>query len=95
MGVRGPHGGYRLSRSRRRISLGEITRVVAAMEGTTDPLEEAARSDLRQAVLRPLWQELNDTAIRRLESISIDDICRRARAANVEPPEAPQFDFMS
>ncbi len=93
-GVRGPHGGYRLSRSRRRISLGEITRVVAKMEGRTDPLDEAARSDLGQAVLRPLWQELNDTAIRRLESISTDEICRRARSADVEPSEAPQFDFM-
>ena len=27
-GVRGPRGGYRLSRERRRISLGEITRIV-------------------------------------------------------------------
>lgn len=94
-GVRGPRGGYRLSRSRRRISLGEITRVISKMEGTTDLLDEVARSDLGQAVLRPLWKDLNDTAIGRLESITIYEICRRARVANVEPPEAPQFDFMS
>jgi len=54
-GVRGSHGGYRLSHSSRRLSFGEITRVVATMEGTSDPLDEVAGSDLGMAVLRPLW----------------------------------------
>jgi Rrf2 family iron-sulfur cluster assembly transcriptional regulator len=35
-GVRGPRGGYRLARERRRISIGEITRLVAEMEGNTE-----------------------------------------------------------
>ena len=35
-GVRGPKGGYRLARERRRISVGEIVRVVGALEGGED-----------------------------------------------------------
>ena len=39
-GVRGPRGGYRLARERRRINIGEIVRVVRAMETASDPVEE-------------------------------------------------------
>ena len=39
-GVRGPKGGYRLARERRRISLGEIVRVVQSLDGAGDPLGE-------------------------------------------------------
>ena len=38
-GVRGPRGGYRLARERRRISVGEIVRVVRALESGEDPIE--------------------------------------------------------
>lgn len=93
-GVRGPRGGYRLARERRRISLGEIARIVAEMEGTSDPLEEPAGSDLGRAVLRPIWQALQDESLRRLDAVSIEDLCTRAREAGVECRANAQFDFM-
>ena len=37
-GVRGPRGGYRLARERRLISLGDVVRVVRAMETAQDPV---------------------------------------------------------
>src|SRR5258707_2439353 len=40
-GVRGPKGGYRLARERRRITVGEIVRVLQALDGCDDPLDEA------------------------------------------------------
>jgi Rrf2 family protein len=40
-GVRGPRGGYRLARERRRITVGEIVRVVGAMEAADDARDEA------------------------------------------------------
>ena len=46
-GVRGPRGGYRLARERRRISLGEIVRVVRALETGEDPLEASCRRRAR------------------------------------------------
>ncbi len=83
-GVRGPRGGYRLARERRRVTLGEITRIVAAMENTTDPVESSTGSELGREVLRPIWQDLQDEALTRLDDISIEDLCARARASGVE-----------
>lgn len=83
-GVRGPRGGYRLARERRRVTLGQITRIVAAMEDISDPVESSTSSQLSREVLSPIWQELQDEAIAKLEEISIEDLCRRARDLGVE-----------
>ena len=93
-GVRGPRGGYRLARERRRVTLGQITRIVAAMEDTSDPVESSTSSQLGREVLRPIWQELQDEAIGKLEEISIEDLCRRARDSGVEGGNQPiEVDF--
>ena len=93
-GVRGPRGGYRLARERRRVTLGQITRIVAAMEDTSDPVESSTNSQLGREVLRPIWQELQDEAIGKLEEISIEDLCRRARDSGVEGSNQPiEVDF--
>ena len=60
VGVRGPRGGYRLARERRRISVGEIVTVVRAMETTEDPFQDVPASDLGKKVIRPMWGELQD-----------------------------------
>ncbi|MGB0551619.1 MAG: RrF2 family transcriptional regulator [Alphaproteobacteria bacterium] len=93
-GVRGPRGGYRLARERRRVTLGQITRIVAAMEDTSNPVESSVSSQLGREVLCPIWQELQDEAIAKLEKISIDDLCRRARDSAVEGGNQPiEVDF--
>ena len=91
-GVRGPRGGYRLARERRRIALGEVVRTIAELEDTEEaPLES---SELGRRVLAPVWRELEEDAIRRLDSITIEDLCRQAREAGVESQNRPQPDFM-
>ena len=93
-GVRGPRGGYRLARERRRVTLGQITRIVAAMEDTADPVESSTGSQLGREVLRPIWQELQDDALARLDQISIEDLCGRARDSGVEGGNRPvEVDF--
>src|SRR5512143_1308170 len=74
-GVRGPRGGYRLARERRRVTIGEIVRVVRAMETAADPVEEPVGSPLGIRVVRPLWQELQEECMRRLDAVTIDDLC--------------------
>ncbi len=90
-GVRGPRGGYRLARERRRIALGEIVRIVAELETAESEPEEG--SDLGNQVLTPIWRELEDEAIRHLDAITIEDLCRKARSAGVEPGTRAQPDF--
>ncbi len=90
-GVRGPRGGYRLARERRRIALGEIVRVVTELETAEGEPEEG--SELGSRVLTPIWRELEDEAIQRLDSITIEDLCRKARSSGVEAGTRAQPDF--
>lgn len=81
-GVRGPRGGYRLARERRRITVGEVVRVVGAMDSADDPVTSGP-SDLGDKVIAPLWQEVQTELMERLDKITIDDLCRRAETAGV------------
>ena len=93
-GVRGPRGGYRLARERRRVTLGQITRIVSAMEEMIDPVESYTGSDLGRELLRPIWQDLQDEALAKLDNVSIEDLCRRARDSGVrEESEPTVLDF--
>ena len=83
-GVRGPRGGYRLARERRRVTLGQIIRIVAAMEDTSDPVESSTGSMLGREVLRPIWHELQNDALAKLDQMSIEDLCGRARSFGIE-----------
>ncbi len=87
-GVRGPRGGYRLARERRRISVGEVVRIVGAMEAADDPVSTGP-SDLGERVIAPLWQEVQTELMERLEKITIDDLCNRAESAGVNNGSTP------
>ncbi|MCP5433179.1 MAG: Rrf2 family transcriptional regulator [Alphaproteobacteria bacterium] len=91
-GVRGPKGGYRLARERRRITVGEIVRIVSELEqnGTT---EQDSQSDLSLKVVRPLVETLHDEMMERLEAITVEDLCRRAMAAGVRLGRLERADF--
>jgi Rrf2 family transcriptional regulator, iron-sulfur cluster assembly transcription factor len=81
-GVRGPRGGYRLARERRRISVGDIVRVAESMEDET--AEEALpQSDIGTRVVTPFVQSLQDEVMTKLNAITIEDFCQQARAAGV------------
>src|SRR5512145_2761058 len=75
-GVRGPRGGYRLARERRRISVGEIARVVYGTERTTrDLLTMEPGSEMAEKVIRPLWREVRDKFYTELDQITLEDLC--------------------
>ncbi len=82
-GVRGPRGGYRLARERRRISVGDVIRVAESIE---DAEEEKIRprSDLGLRIVAPLIQTMQDDVMARLDGVTIEDLCQRARASGVD-----------
>ncbi|MBU6444082.1 MAG: Rrf2 family transcriptional regulator [Alphaproteobacteria bacterium] len=91
-GVRGPRGGYRLAKERRRISVGDIVRVAESIE---DQENEGVhpRSDLGARIVAPLIQSLQEELMARLDDVSIEDLCQRARAAGVECGAGASADF--
>ena len=91
-GVRGPRGGYRLARERRRITLGEIVRIVAGMDGEAADEEEVG-SELGRVVLQPLWQEMEGEALLKLDSVSVETLCRTAREAGIDSRSKKSIDF--
>lgn len=92
-GVRGPRGGYRLARERRRIALGEVVRVVAEIERAEDEADAGSGSELGQRVLTPIWQTLEEEALKRLDAITIEDLCTKAREAGVQSRRQVAPDF--
>ena len=91
-GVRGPRGGYRLAKERRRISVGDVVRVAESLE---DEENEAIdpRSELGIRIVSPLIQTLQDEVMARLDAISIEDLCQRARSAGVDCGGGTSADF--
>ncbi len=92
-GVRGPRGGYRLARERRRITVGEIVRVVRSLETGEDPIEGDGGAELGHKVVRPLWLELQEELMRRLDETTIEDLCLRAHKAGIAGEFAARFDY--
>ena len=90
-GVRGPRGGYRLARERRRISVGDVVRVAESIED--DEEKHSPRSDLGQRIVAPFVVTLQDELMTRLDSVSIEDLCQRARHVGVEAGAENSADF--
>jgi Rrf2 family protein len=84
-GTRGVHGGYTLSTSPDRITVGRIIRV---LEGPMELVECAAedyvagRCDREGYCLsKPVWQRVMEIMLRMLDSITLADVCREQVAA--------------
>ena len=92
-GQRGPRGGYRLARERRRITMGEIVRIVRTLEGTGDPADEPDGSEIGVKVVRPIWDEMQREIMERFDAMTVEELCNRARERNIasEAAEVPDF----
>ena len=73
-GVRGPRGGYELARERRRITAASVLRAVSSENGG----DEEPRCRLVKQLVAPIVEAAGQAFLDELETITIDDICRRA-----------------
>jgi len=76
-GVRGPKGGYTLARERRKISVGDVVRVVDQIDDDADQ-DPPSEAELGEKVIKPLWIETQSALLERLDTITMEDLCRRA-----------------
>lgn len=93
-GVRGPKGGYRLARERRRVSVGEVVRVVQGIEEATGDEAGPSESTLGIQVIGPFWEEVENDLMVRLDSATIEDLCREAESRSVASESRRTLDFV-
>ena len=89
-GVRGPRGGYALARERRRVTVGDVVRVVSALDAEDD---EALRSPVGAAVVAPMWEEMQRDLLARLDKVTMEDLCRAAETRGVPRARERTPDF--
>ena len=83
VGIRGPSGGYRLARESRGISLGDIVRTLQGLETAENPISDPAGSPLGHCIVRPLWLDLQQEVMQRLDSLTLEELCGRAHRAGI------------
>jgi len=81
-GVRGPRGGYRLARERRRISVGEVIRIATSFDSDGDGLPGS--SELGRRVVMPIIASLQEEVMQKLDRITIEDLCTKARESGLD-----------
>jgi Rrf2 family transcriptional regulator, iron-sulfur cluster assembly transcription factor len=93
-GVRGPRGGYRLAKERKLITVGDIARVVATLEGEGDQDGvPGSGSEIGRKVVQPLCRSLRAETFERLDAITVEELCRRARGEGVPSEAARRLDY--
>ncbi len=76
--VRGPYGGYRLTRSPEQIYFGEV---IQAVEGPifSNDFSSTRNTGVEQLVLREVYAEVNGALEAHLNSISLEALCLRKK----------------
>jgi Rrf2 family transcriptional regulator, iron-sulfur cluster assembly transcription factor len=91
-GLRGPRGGYKLARERRRITVGEIVRTAMSLS-TVEPEDLGANSILLQRVIDPAVRKAGETFLENLDSITVEQMCETAEKAHVLDNEKAAGEF--
>jgi Rrf2 family transcriptional regulator, iron-sulfur cluster assembly transcription factor len=89
--ARGPHGGYRLGRPARLIKVSEAITV------GLNSLEESVHDlggRLHRMVIEPLWGEFDATLLALAESLTIEDLLKRAAKAGLRKPVTDPLNFV-
>ena len=58
-----------------------------------DDGEKEITSELADQVLQPIWSEMQDDMMTRLDKITIEDLCRRATGLSILRASETNLDF--
>ena len=92
-GVRGPRGGYQLARERRRISVGEIVRIVTELETENVVTNTLTDSEISGKVLNPMWGKIQNITLEQLDKITIEDLCIKANERGIQSEDRQILDY--
>ena len=83
-GVRGPRGGYRLARERRRIPVREIFQIIETLDGeSAAPLSS---SELNAQIIVPFHDRLQSALTTAIGVMTIADLCAQMPSGNNQVP---------
>ncbi|MEM7178688.1 MAG: Rrf2 family transcriptional regulator [Pseudomonadota bacterium] len=91
-GVRGPRGGYTLARERRKITVGDVVRVVDQIDDEADK-DPVSAAELGEQVIMPLWEETHEAMLAELDKITMEDLCQKARSLSIAHGVKHDADF--
>jgi Rrf2 family iron-sulfur cluster assembly transcriptional regulator len=74
--------------------MGEIVRAVRQFEGATDPVQTASGSRVGLEIVRPLWRELQQEMLVKLDNVTLEDLCQRAQTAGIRSDAHQRLDFV-
>ncbi len=79
-GVRGPKGGYRLSRSADQVTVADIVAVIRQLDKSGESALSAVVGDAGTSVILPKLQTLDDYLMEELKSITLERLCESETA---------------
>ena len=96
--VRGPGGGYLLTKDPEKITVGDI---IQAMREPIDPVfcvDNEAGSNNKcsragECVTRQIWKEAGERITRYFDSITIANLCERAKAMHIKKDVKHPYDY--
>ena len=90
VGSRGPKGGYRLARERRKITISEIIKTVS----NVDESHEIYKSQLSKNVIEPLIFEITKKCFSYFDKISVEEVYQSAKKNNIQKKPDKKVDFV-
>jgi Rrf2 family transcriptional regulator, iron-sulfur cluster assembly transcription factor len=91
-GVRGPNGGYVLARERRRITVGDICKVLSDEDDDQDS-KGYGGTPLGNQVISPVWETSHKHMMEYLQKVSLAELCDQALAKNIRKSHEEKMDF--
>ena len=93
VGSRGPKGGYRLAKEKRKIKISDI---ILSVQNTKENNQKnkLSKSEISEKIINPMLREISNDSLKKLENISIEDICLQARKLNISSNIKNKVDFV-
>lgn len=93
IGSRGPRGGYRLAKERRKIKVSDI--VKSFDQNSESHLKDKLMvSEISEKIINPIILDVYDTCFEKLKKTSIEDICKKARESKIKKNSTGNVDFV-
>ena len=93
IGSRGPRGGYRLAKERRKIKVSDI--VKSFDQNSESHLKDKLMvSEISEKIINPIILDVYDACFEKLKKTTIEDICKKARESKIKKNSTGNVDFV-